>query len=74
MFPEKEKQTLFLIPGKKDFLDNIEISPVAVSRGLLSPAGTTSDSGDSLSTYNISDLYEFVKTYDKEFSPKAVNK
>ena len=29
---------------------------------------------DTASTISISDLYEFVKTYDKEFSPKAVNK
>ena len=55
-------------------IKNIKISHVAVSRGLLSPASTTGDSGETFSTYSISDLFAVVKKYDSEFKPKTVVK
>ena len=51
---------------------SIEISPIAVSRAFR-PASTTGDSGESLSTISISDLFDLVKQYDQEFSPNTVN-
>ena len=53
-------------------VENIEISPVAVSQ-VYKPAGTTSDNGEKLSTVSISDLFDIVKQYDKNFSPKPVS-
>ncbi len=53
-------------------LNNIEISPVAVSQ-VLSPASTTSDSGGKLHAVSISDLFGLVKTFDKEFRYNSVN-
>ncbi len=55
-------------------VDEIEISPVAVSQ-VLTPADTTSDisGGISTSTISIADLHGLVKQFDKEFSPKDVN-
>ena len=53
-------------------VNNIEISPIAVSQ-VYKPAGAIGDSGEFFSTYSISDLFGFVKTYDKEFKPKSVN-
>ena len=53
-------------------VNNIEISPIAVSQ-VYKPAGAIGDSGEFFSTYSISDLFDFVKTYDKEFKPKSVN-
>lgn len=54
-------------------VNNIEISPIAVSQ-VYKPAGTIGDDGENLSTISIADLFAFVKQYDKEFSPKPVNK
>ncbi len=55
-------------------VDDIEISPVAVSRD-FSPADTTDDiNGENISTISISDLFAIVKTYDKKFSPKPVDR
>lgn len=54
-------------------LNKIEMSPVAVSQ-VYKPADTTSDNSSTFATiYNISDLFSFVKQYDKEFNPKPVN-
>ncbi|MBO7310573.1 MAG: hypothetical protein J6U86_04195, partial [Clostridia bacterium] len=54
-------------------IDNIEISPVAVSRD-LGPADTTDDiNGEYLSINSISDLFAIVKRYDRSFSPKPVD-
>ena len=48
-------------------VESIEISPVAVSQ-VYKPAVTTSDNGEKLSTVSISDLFDIVKQYDKNFS------
>ena len=48
-------------------VNNIEISPIAVSQ-VYKPADTMSDIGDSISTISIADLYQLVKTFDKDFS------
>lgn len=48
-------------------VENIEISPVAVSQ-VYKPAGTTSDNGEKLSTISISDLFDIVKQFDDEFT------
>ena len=53
-------------------VNNIEISPVAVSQ-LFRAAVTTGDGGEVISTYSIADLFALVKQYDKEFKPKTVN-
>ena len=54
-------------------VDNIEISPVAVTQ-VYKPAGTTGDmEGNTPLTHSISDLHALVKQYDKEFSPKSVS-
>ena len=53
-------------------VESIEISPVAVSQ-VYKPAVTTSDNGEKLSTVSISDLFDIVKQYDKNFSPKPVS-
>ena len=49
-------------------VENIEISPVAVSQ-VYKPAVTTSDNGENLSTVSISDLFDIVKQFDKDFTP-----
>ena len=46
-------------------VNNIEISPIAVSQ-VYKPAGTIGDDGENLSTISIADLFAFVKQYDKE--------
>lgn len=50
-------------------VNNIEISPIAVSQ-VYKPAGTIGDSGEIISTNSVSQLFEVVKQYDKDFSPK----
>ena len=54
-------------------VNDIKISPVAVSQ-VYKPADTTDDSGDLFSTISISDLFNLVKNYDADFTPKPVNK
>ena len=55
-------------------VDNIKISPVAVTQ-VYKPADTTSDiEGDNSFNYIISDLFKIVKQYDKNFNPKSASK
>jgi len=53
-------------------VNDIKISPVAVSQ-VYEPADTTDDIGDLFSTISISNLFEIVKQYDKDFKPHPVN-
>lgn len=53
-------------------VNNIEISPIAVSQ-VYKPADTIGDIGGTTSDIIISQLFDFVKTYDKNFKPKPVN-
>ena len=54
-------------------VDDIQISPVAVTQ-VYKPAVTTGDmEGNVPPTHSISDLHAIVKQYDKEFSPKPVS-
>lgn len=54
-------------------LNAIKITPVAVSQ-VYKPAVTTNVSGNIVSVDSVSDLYSFVKQYDKDFHPgKNVN-
>ena len=54
-------------------MDDIQISPVAVTQ-VYEPAVTTGDMEGSMPlTHSVSDLFALVKQYDKEFSPKPVN-
>ena len=53
-------------------IDNIEISPVAVSQDFNSADTTDDISGDNISTYSISNLFSVVKNINKNFSPKTV--
>ena len=54
------------------FMNNIKISPIAVSQ-VYKPADTIDDIGGTTSDIIISQLFDFVKTYDKSFKPKPVN-
>lgn len=54
-------------------VDDIQISPVAVTQ-VYKPAVTTGDmEGNTPLTHSISDLFALVKQYDKEFSPNPVS-
>lgn len=53
-------------------LNDIKISPIAVSQ-VYKPAGTMDENGDIFSAISISDLFNFVKTYDPEFNPHPVH-
>ncbi|MBR3672023.1 MAG: efflux RND transporter permease subunit [Spirochaetia bacterium] len=49
-------------------VDNIKISPIAVSR-FFNSADTMGDFGSSTSTYTVADLHALVKQYDRDFHP-----
>ena len=49
-------------------VNNIKISPIAVSQ-VYKPAGTIGDNGEIISTISIAQLFEYVNTYDDNFSP-----
>ena len=59
-------------------MNNIKITPVAVSQ-VYEPADTTDANRSKTSVNSISDLYDLVKTFDKNFTagkevPEALRK
>ena len=53
-------------------VNNIEISPIAVSQ-VYKPADAIGDIGESFPSVSIAQLFNLVKQYDKEFSPRPVS-